>query len=295
MIREIDKSHIIQINLACTFDPNSEQEKEHLGPYKTLNAYLKHFQSVFTPALWSYDFYPILLRNGQTVALISDFYKNMQIFYNQAKETKRPFWAYSMCMPYLTNCKEGETCDPNSPTASGRPIPTEGELRFEAFSALAYGAQGIVYWAYTQRDANSYSSEKYISAPIDSDGKKTLIWYRVQRVNNEIKKYNHVFCGCEVIEVAHVGKVYPGTQAYTPDFGYFKTLTAQNEGVLVSHIKNGGIHYLIIVNHNPLGTQHVTIKFLNPEKIIEMAGVEMAPEEGQRMLGPGGYIIFKVK
>lgn len=313
-IKEFDNFHIIQINLACDFDPKSELGITLLGPFKTLSEFIDNFQNEFKPSLWSYDYYPISSIGGSVSVNDTDFFKFMQIFYEKAKQTNRPLWAYCMCMPYVDKCiknTEIDTCKLNDTSKNGRPIPTLGELRFEAFSALAYGAQGIVYWAYTQRggqrphssspnfDIEGYYTQYYLSAPIDLDGNKTEIWYRVQTVNQEIKLFNDVFYGCEVVQVSHAGKVYPGTTAFSYSMGYIKNLVTGSMGVLVSHLKNNNRHFIIIVNHDPMNTQRIKLEFINPDKVIEMSDQydqpdEMPGDNHYLTLGPGGYALYEV-
>ncbi len=303
-VRELDPKHMAYINLAVDFGTNEELKKKYIGETGSHNKYLKLIQKIFHPVVWSYDFYPIASRQGKTIVNVTDFFKYMQLFHDEAKTTGRPFWTYSMCMPYAYNCGDVTPAALTDGTANGRLVPTEGELRFEAFSSLAYGAQGIVYWAYTQRPpqgpltgTTAKYSEYYLSAPIDIDGNKTEIWYSVRNVNNEIRAFNDVFYGCKVIDVVHTSKTYPGTKAYTPEFGYFKTLETGTEGVLVSHLHNKGKDYIMIVNHDPLHPQTIQIEFQNPRKITEMlpTGKRKPVTSKTRTLSPGGYILYRLK
>ena len=66
-----------------------------------------------------------------------------------------------------------------------RPIATEEYLRFEAFNALALGAQGIVYWSYAMQDPND--NGYYQSAVVDKNGNPGPSWNAVKQINKEIK------------------------------------------------------------------------------------------------------------
>lgn len=280
----IDDSHLIDINIAC--DLSTTEMEIYFGPNNGLSEYLNYFQQLFTPAFWSYDYYPIKEINGVVQSNDSGFFYNMQLFFEQSKKTDRPFWAYCMCMPY-------------DYTTFSRPDPTLGQLSFEAFSALAYGAQGIVYWAYAQREPEG--NLVFTSAPIDKEGNKTAIWYRVQNINKQIRSYNDVFCGCEVINVMHAGKNYPATTPFSPEvFGYFKKIETMDMGVLVSHIKNNNRNYIVIVNHDPLHTQKISMTFQEEiqsriYELPEFIKPDFKPDgTHSRTLGPGGYVIFRV-
>lgn len=204
-------------------------------------------------------------------------------------------------MPLLSSCKvnlEGtDACDPYSLSSSGIPIPTEGQLRFEAFNALAYGAQGIAFWSYTQRTRNK--DEKYFSAPIDSNGNRTIIWDRVCTINKEIEFFSDIFLGCDVIKVVHAGKQYTGTTPYSSKFGFIKNLETKGMGVVVSHLQNNNHDYIMIVNHDALNSQKIVLEFLDPESIIELSDRYDNPEDEpgdytNMILGPGGYALFQV-
>ena len=304
-IRELDPKHLVYTNLAVDMTPSSSEWKDHLGDIGTLEEYLDYFQNMFHPVLWSYDFYPVRYYNRRTIVRTSDFYKFLQMFHDKAKKANRPFWTYSLCMPYVEKCYPASACV-LGPDKNGRPIPTEGELRWEAFSALAYGAQGIVYWSYSQRysikNSNGVYGEYYTSAPIDLQGNKTEIWYRVQTVNSEIKMFNHVFYGCEVIDVRHAGTTYPGTKPFSSTFGFIKTLETEAQGVMVSHLKNGDNDFIVIVNHDPFNFQKIKLEFSDPNSIIGISPVSPKPNPdeddsettGYTYLQPGGYLIFKV-
>lgn len=102
-IRELDPKHLVYTNLAVDMTPSSSEWKDHLGDIGTLEEYLDYFQNMFHPVLWSYDFYPVRYYNGRTIVRTSDFYKFLQMFHDKAKKANRPFWTYSLCMPYVEN------------------------------------------------------------------------------------------------------------------------------------------------------------------------------------------------
>lgn len=77
------------------------------------------------------------------------------------------------------------------------PYITEGLLRFQAMTALAYGFQGIVFWTYGLPKGPANYSELYgnLDAPLDAAGKPTKVWYYCQSVNTEIKEFGAYFLG----------------------------------------------------------------------------------------------------
>lgn len=135
--------------------------KGWIGTSGTYENYLNVLQNLYRPGVWSYDLYPFRINNGlqemsvanpetdppaDTETLYEHFYSHLETFSAQAKKTGRPFWAYCMCEGHGEHKYNNEA--KKFYPQWFMPVPTEGMLRFEAFSALAYGAQGIVYWQY---------------------------------------------------------------------------------------------------------------------------------------------------
>ena len=177
-----------------------------------------------------------------------------------------------------------------------------GLLPFEAFSALAYGAQGIVYWAYAQQ--KSLKEDSFLSAPIDMNGKKTKAWYAVQSVNQEIKAYSEVFLNSEVIDCQHTGNLdLKNVKIYQGNFGPIKTIKTEEMGVLLAHLKNTGGEYLVIVNHDVNNLQCIELELslgLRGEQLLFSDDKETITSNGELYsswrlsLSPGGYSVIKL-
>lgn len=276
ILHETDSTKLIFINLIGGKIPL------FTGKSPTYVAYLDTVKRLIHPEIWSYDLYPICTKDDKKVIDFDGFYYDMEIFSALSASTGRPFWAYCMSQPYQSK-------------AMTRPAPTEADLRWESFSPLAYGAQGIVYWTYARRAS---TDEKYLSAPINSEGEKTPIWYAAQKVNHEIKRYNSVFAGCKLIEVRHTGKkLYRGTRALKGSFGGITSITTGKEGVMCSRLKNNDKEYLVIVNHTPEKAQKVQIKFASTATLLLPDSTEKAITFQKRQtfsLAAGGYLIFRL-
>lgn len=272
-----DPNHLIIVNLVGVIS------SKFTGKYKYLREYYHYIQELLSPGLWSYDYYPILYKNGKLIIDYEQFYSDLEDFSKISKNTNRPFWAFCETMEYKAK-------------TYSRPAATEAYLNFEAFSALAYGAQGIAYWTYGMRNSND--EEQYVSALVDKQGKKTKAWYAAKKVNNQIKRFNDVFYQCDVMEVKHTGeKLYRGTKQLTGEFGPFKSIKSGKAGVLVSHIENKGTKYIVIVNHDILKKQKINLELLPYKKVVSISLTKPQYYSSGKIininLDKGGYVIFK--
>ncbi len=184
-----------------------------------------------------------------------------------------------------------------------RPAPTLASLRFEVFSALAYGSQGIIFNTYANTPNNA--DQKFSNAPVDNNGNKTATWYLVQQVISEIKRYTDVFLGGIPVAIRHTGSmVYPGATPLSGEIGPCLSVNSGNAGVLVSHFANHGDNYLIIVNHDFQNAQPLSLKFASNRIVTELTTVNLdqvantvVNSDGTRTIArtlqAGGYLIFK--
>lgn len=276
-LRKDDPDKLLYMNLVGIVNP------DFAGPCKTFGEYLDLIQATFAPELWSYDFYPIITRGGKTICETDAFYYALESYREISRKTSRPFWAFCESMAYTAK-------------SYSRPAATENYLRYEAFNALAYGVQGIVYWTYGMRKSNDF--ETYLSSLVDFNGKKSKAWYAAQKVNREIKRFNRVFYGCNVVDVKHLGKnLYKGTRRLSGAIGPVKMLRCGDSGVVVSYIENNGDRYVVVVNRDVFAKTKVAME-LNANKNLKDITSSRMPVYNWRQditftLEKGGYKIFK--
>lgn len=277
-----DDKHFVSINFV------GELVKSHTGLSASVPAYLDSIQNVFgsTLDIWSFDCYPIWIRNGNFLVRYNDFFTALDAYAQKSKQTGVPMWTYCESMAF--NAKHHDI-----------PPVTLPQLTFQAFSGLAYGSQGIVYWTYSMRPSNSI--ETYVSALIDRDGNRTPAWYVAQNVNRQIRALTPVFLGAEMVEVRHTGNIpYNKVRALIEDFGPLRRLTNEEKGVLASHLRNNGKDYLLIVNHDVQNKQKVRLTFKNNIDIMELKPTSSGSVSQKKVknnysvtLAPGGYSLFE--
>ncbi len=261
-----DTTHLAMINL-YPWTPTS------VNGAPTYEDYINEAVAKVGLPVISYDNYPITLKHGKrTVA--TDFYKNLELIAGTSKNTGIPFWAY------------GRTKGGDGPF----PIPTEADLTFEVFSALAYGAQGISYFTYT---AFNESEGQHLVAPVDSKGRRTPIWDILRNINIQIQNLRTVFLGAEMISVRHTGTTLPeGTLRLNELPAPFASLSSGANGILFSHLRNGGKDYYVMVNHDIIRSQRVRFTTSRPIRRVMGSGSVRTFLGSGITLPPGGYAIF---
>lgn len=140
-------------NYASVSQNTSEQTKSQLGTA----TYAEHIQkySEWIPADYiSYDFY------YKNVGVAKD-YSNLRVVSDVCRETGRGMWVTVQVNSY----------DP-------KVWITENELRFQAYSALAFGAENIT-WA-------CYTAGWWDNQVVDKNGEKTQQYDKLKKVNAEL-------------------------------------------------------------------------------------------------------------
>lgn len=214
---------------------------DSIGTCSSYANYLATLQKLLKPAIWSYDVYPVIYNKINGVPELEirhrHFYNSLRLFSNHVKNHGCAFWAYGMVASHASY--------PNAPTSADDDswiwkymVPTIGELRFELFSALAFGAQGLVYFRMsTGRRYNdppweeTVSNEHYFDAPFKVDvtydpsmskyeqiedatfdlKRNDGLIHSIRSVNTEILGFSSIFLGAE-LENAY--QVYKGNTPY---------------------------------------------------------------------------------
>lgn len=290
-IAQHDSTRMMWVNLLG--DPKAVQ---YYRPLETdtikglaLRDYVETFCEKFRPGVLSYDYYPFVVDKAGADSTIrrgrlDDFYTALQIYSEISKKRDRPFWAFCQCRATCIN-------DDYSPKF-GHPAPTEDFLRYEAFNALAFGAQGIEYWGYKEdKDPEKNPDPDAYYALVTKSGKKTPAWYFARNVNQEIKKLSYIFLGAKLKSYYFVGD--PRDTAYcdykmgTMDDAIYVEYNPlgtekndkRNKGALVSTLTNNGVNYVIIVNQSPYVNTKLRVWHYHSKYQISHVSTTIDPEK----------------
>lgn len=270
-VKKYSPDQNVFINLLPSMDP------EHLGT-RDYRQYVEEFVAVVNPPFISYDVYPIKKTKAGKIYVDPIFYETMEVVSDVARRSGRPFWNYVLSNSHWMY-----------------PKPTLNYLRFQIFSALGYGSQGIDYYTYLMPDFDKGKGE-YSDAPIDWDGRRTDVWYMARDVNREVKALEKVFLGAEVVDVAHTGASIPrGTHRLERLPAPFTVIDSNGEGLMVSHLRNGEKEYLMVVNRNVEKKQKVYLGRTRPVKRLYGDGKEKMESGKNFTLDPGGYALYEIK
>lgn len=229
-IRSADDSRMLYLNLL----PNYVNPRDlHADTYAD---YVRRFIGEVGLGLVSFDNYPVTADGVR-----AQFWANLEDVAAESRRAGVPFWAFALSTAH----------DPY-------PVATRASLRIQIFSNLAYGAQGIQYFTYTTPGTQTWN---FHNAPIDDAGRRTEVYDLVRGLNREVQALAWVFLGAEVVSVGHTGDEIPvGTRPLESLPEPFGSVTADGTGVLVSHLRNGGNDFLMIVNRDLYRSQRVHVE-----------------------------------
>ncbi|MCS7224207.1 MAG: beta-galactosidase, partial [Armatimonadetes bacterium] len=151
---ELDPQSVPYINLFPTY-----ASQEQLGT-ATYEEYVDQFLQMIRPKVLSYDHYAFLEGKDRT-----DYFLNMELIRLKALQVGIPFWFILLSTP-----------------AKYYRTPTEGELRWQVYTSLAYGAKGIMYFTYWTVDYEGWGD-----GIIRRDGTRSERYEIVKEINREVK------------------------------------------------------------------------------------------------------------
>lgn len=330
----------IFFNIAVTTDKsfigdieNSESNSTSFGRDSLYYKYLNKLQAAIAPQLWSYDYYPIITRpfwNSEKTAKREPHVKSMyyEFLADLAKisaETSRSLLAYVLCTPHYWYDGIGNAPE-NIQTAY--PSPSVEYLRFQAFTAIAFGAKGLVFWNYGQGEYKitkfpmPKTTEIYTDAAINVNGIKTAIWDNLRTVIADIKQSANLFLESTLQKVEHVtnnskyglfsksiGDPYlPPYYLYGGTYSVLLAIFKVGIGLISSAIQED--YLMLFVNTSPFESQgfsvmlkkgNYEVNLISPDTVegdpISLTGHVINENYTQYdlLLSPGGYSLLKIR
>ena len=285
-IESVDKEHPCFLNLLPSYCFTPEGYVKHLRLIT---------EKVGMPEI-SFDNYPVFYSDidgdGEAeVHLNPSWYQNLEMVSAEARRAGVPFWAFALSTAH-TNIGLAQFYTPTP----AYPIPTIDHLRIQMYSNLAYGAQQLEYYSYWTPDTTN--SLDFHDGPISLSGRRSPVYERVREMNEEIQRRAFVWAGCTVESVCHIAEdsIPIGTKPLAVLPAHFQTLKNEKGHGLVSAIRNGKHHYVMLVNTSPVDEWHVRVE--------TDEGVQLVRRDGSRIpatrydplfiLTPGNCEIFEI-
>lgn len=219
----------------------------------------------------SYDYYALIYEHQLTPG----FYLNMELAAEYAKEKGYPF----------TIALQSFRMDVNYNEKTGRSLmvyrtPHYEDIRWQVYSALAFGASRIAYYTFwTHYGLSSHTVQQnamVVFDPSEDKGYRTTeIYDAVKLVNDEILGFDHVFLrfkwkGTKVVRTSRERNIQLVKAGYEDEV--LQEVTATRD-LLVGCMENpedGTSGYWIVNAENPFRCQlnDVKVKFKGAERVI---------------------------
>ncbi|MCQ2433108.1 MAG: hypothetical protein MJ175_10950 [Clostridia bacterium] len=161
-------------------------ETMHCPDYDT---FLERFFDEVRPTYASVDEYS-LRKFGDSpsdLKIAGWYYYDLDVYAKACRARGIPYGAYLQSVTFSANTRQ----------------ISENDLRFQAFSCLAFGYRDIQYYTYV---TSNYSDDGYIGALIDRDFEKRPIWYGAQKLNREMEAFGYEYCTYDCLGTFCAGK-----------------------------------------------------------------------------------------
>jgi hypothetical protein len=170
--------------------------------------------------------------------------------------------------------------------------PTEADFRFQAFTTLAYGGRGIVYFTYT-----AFPVGNYRGAPVDQYGHETPAWQYLQNTNKQVLALAPYAMKMHSDEVYHFGEV-PSAGQSPSEKSLIKSL--KGNFLVGDFTHEDGNRYVMIVNKDLQKSRQCWPVFRDEsitkvERVsVYRAGELTALNDEERYLAPGQGMLLKL-
>lgn len=266
--------HIPFINLYPSYTSIADLEAN------SYQQYLKKFFELVKPTFVSFNHYPII-KSG----LRADYYENLELIQKYAQKQQIPFWGFVLTWAH-----------------SVYQVPSESHLRLQAFSNLAYGARGLVYYTYCTPTGIEPGAAPAI---LDSSLRKTRLFRHVQIINEEIRNLASVLLQLRPVGVYHTAPMPNGCRSLDFDL---PILEVEGNAILIGlFVSQNQIPYFLIVNRNfNYGAKPYVYFDDRVKRIVEISknrlepmAVDFEPSDGEKgtgiLLKAGDGRLFRIQ
>ena len=220
--------------------------------------YLERFITSVTPKIISYDNYS-LMDDG---SLRANYWTNLEAVRDACKRHKIVFWNIVLAVAHF-NYRERSAAD----------------LRFEAYTTLAYGGRGLAWFTYFAPAVGNYRG-----AAIDQFGNETPTWHNLQNINLQIQKLGPTLLKLETDDVYHIGDV-PAHCKGSPTNSLVSSVSG-GSFLVGDFTHEDGSRYVLIVNKDLAKSHPCSPQFRKPPRRVQ----HISPYSGSLTPFEGEYV-----
>jgi len=277
-IRKYDKVHPMYVNLngyGCS------PQTYHADSF---DEYLDMYLTETTPEFISFDVYPCY----SDMVLDGSLYPSLEIVSKKSQAAGLDFWAFAATCRF-SNAIGELSC------------PSVATLRFQDYTNLAYGAQGLEY--FTWDAVSDPRVSVFCDWPVDPEGNintENPTFESMQTVNREVQNRAFVFDGCVLKWAAHHNDVPVRCNAVDASQLPDEIMSYSSESdLLMTLIENDGgkSEYLNIVSRTHLRSSEIHLRFRYPVQTVERDGSLKSYNAGDYdfVIEPGDILIIKTR
>ncbi len=207
-LQEKDPTRLVYVNLYPTYASNAQLGTRGT-PARAYREYLRQYIETFRPQLLSYDHYHFAVKGDG-----AQFFLNLAEIRRASLEARIPFMAILQACSWTVNMR----------------IPTGEELRWLAYTTLAYGSQGISWYVYGYpghdggmiNPAGTYR-EAHIARELGSavlGGPPTPLYYYVRELHREFVAVATELRSLTSLAVYHAGMLPEGAVLLPEDSAF---------------------------------------------------------------------------
>ena len=287
-VRKYDSDHPILIDLLGDATWWAMEGQNFYEGHLNYDAYVRTFNDKVKPNFMSYDEY-IFKEDGND--MVNYWFGSLITNRKYAKRDNIPFNTILLSCPHYLASNPG----------GGYRDLTEGELRWEVYTALAFGCRGIHYFTYytpnrDQEEIDNNTGFIYDKALLNRDYSRNPKWYYVQSINSEIHKMANILINAKSENVYFNGDNIPPLCMPIPENYLIKNAKGD---LVIGELSVKDNKYFMIVNRDYKKETFAEITFANSvraEEINPRGNKPIITEKTfSKLLPPGDGVLIKVK
>ncbi|MBP5738667.1 MAG: beta-galactosidase [Abditibacteriota bacterium] len=174
--------------------------------------------------------------------------------------------------------------------------PTDAEIRWQVYTALAYGSKGITYFTYAVPTGDA--SFVWGDGLMDRDGNKTRRYYAAKKINHEIGRMSDVLMNLKSVGVFHTSKIWCPLVNPVPAENFIQI--DGGDFLLGQFTSPDGYKYAMVTNSSFTDKQTARLTFAQSTEVEEVGahggrGLRTSSTTWRKTLNPGDGVLLRLK